>query len=98
MVSTYSEIKNGLDGIADENRQGKVWAENSRTKLVSAQTLLAGMTAKYSALIADINAAVIANPTDEAYLFAKSEKDKLVADFQSLKNYVDALIVAFDAV
>jgi len=56
------------------------------------------MQTTYSGVISDINQAAIDNPTDQAYLLAKSEKDKLVVDFTALKVYAGNLITAFDSV
>lgn len=98
MASTFSQIKSGLDDISSKNSKNRSMLSSSRASLLSAQANLAGMTAAYSGLVADINDAATANPTDEAYQLAKSEKDKLVSDFQSLKTYCDALIAAFDGV
>ncbi len=97
-MATFSQIKAVLDEIATKNARQRRYLENARASLVTAQTNLAGMPSEYSAIVADIDQAAIDNPTDEAYLLAKSEKDKLAADFQNLKTYADALIVAYDAV
>jgi len=97
-MATFSQIKSGLDEIAAKNERNRTIIESSRSSLGVAQTNLSKMLTDYSQLVADINQTAIDNPTDDAYRLAKSEKDKLVADFQALKTYVDSLIVAYDAV
>ena len=97
-MATYSQIKNGLDEIAAKIEQARSYINNGKTSLVRAQTDLGAMPTKWSSLIADINQAAIDNPTDDVYLLSKSEKDKLVSNFQSLKTYADALVVAWDSI
>lgn len=98
MASTFSQIKSGLDEISDRNKRNREHLARARDFIVKAQTDLTTMQTEYSTLVADINQAAIDNPTDQAYQLAKSEKDKLVADFQSLKSYCDSLLASFDAV
>ena len=97
-MATYSEIKAVLDEIAGETSKNQKLTASSRVRLVTAQTNLASMPGKYGSIISDIDQAAIDNPNDDAYQLAKSEKDKLVVDFQALKSYVDNLIAAFDSV
>jgi hypothetical protein len=97
-MSTYSQIKNGLDEISSKNAKNRLFIESARSSLDKALTSLNAMPAEYSDLVLDINNGAIENPDDQAYIFAKAEKDKLVSDFQNLKTYVNNLITAFDAV
>ena len=97
-MATYSQIKNVLDEIASKNARNRRYIESAKTQLTTAKTNLSAMVSDYSAIVSDINQAAIDNPSDEAYLLAKSEKDKLVADFQNLKTYAEALIVAYESV
>ena len=97
-MATFSDMKYALDEISRKNARGRQLIEAAHTDLVRVQSDLGAMTAEYTAIIGEINQAAIDNPSDVAYQMAKSEKDKLVANFQSLKTYTDALIVAFDGV
>jgi len=97
-MATFSQIKSALDEIANKNARNRRFLENARGSLVTAQSNLVAMPADYASIVADINQAAIDNPSDEAYLLAKSEKDKLAADFQNLRTYADNLIDAYDAV
>lgn len=98
MASTFSQIKSGLDEISDRNKRNREHLARARDFIVKAQTDLAAMPGEYTSLVQDINQAAIDNPTDQAFQLAKSEKDKLVANFNSLKSYCDDLLAAFDAV
>ena len=97
-MATFSDMKYALDEISRKNARGRELINAARTGLVRVQSDLGSMTAEYTAIISEINQAAIDNPEDIAYQTAKSEKDKLVANFQSLKTYVDDLIIAFDGV
>lgn len=97
-MSTFSDMKYALDEISRKNARGRQLIEAARAGLARVQSDLGAMTSEYTSIVTDINQAAIANPTDDAYQLLKSEKDKLVADFQDLKGYTDDLIVAFDAV
>ena len=97
-MATFSDMKYALDEIAKHTSMNKAAIERARKSLVDAQYNLNAMQTKYSGVVSDINQAAIENPGDVAYEMAKSEKDKLVADFQALKAYAENLIIAFDSV
>jgi len=97
-MATFSEMKYALDEIARKNARAREILANGRTQIVRAQTDLGEMTSDYSGIVSDINQAAVDNPTDTAYTVLKAEKDKLVADFQDLKTYADALVTAYDGV
>ena len=97
-MATFSDMKYALDEIAKHTSMNKATIERARKSLVDAQYNLNAMQTKYSGVVSDINQAAIENPGDVAYEMAKSEKDKLVADFQELKAYAENLIIAFDSV
>lgn len=98
MAYTYSQIKSGLDDVATRTSGNRSTINRARTFLTNAQTDLSAMPLAYTGLATEINTLAAANPTDAAYQLALNEKNKLVADFQTLKAYVDTLIAAFDAV
>ena len=97
-MATYSEIKAALDEIARQTSLNKAMIARARKSLIDAQYNLNAMQTTYSGVVSDINQAAIDNPTDQAYLLAKSEKDKLVVDFTALKAHAGNLITAFDSV
>jgi hypothetical protein len=97
-MATFSEIKAGLDEIADRNKQNLNNMDRSRAGLAAAEANLNAMPSTYSTLIGEIDAAATANPTIEAFQVAKSEKDQLVLDFQALKTRATALVAAVDGI
>jgi hypothetical protein len=94
----YADIKSGLDQLALKISNEKARIVRGRLELTKAQTELAALPAASAELRTAIDDAATANPTDEAYIMQKNEKDKLVANFQALKTYCDNLIAAYDAV
>lgn len=97
-MATFSEMKYGLDEIARKTNRARDFVFAARKELTRAQSDLGAMLADYNGLVAEINAVATNNPEDAIYQHVKLEKDKLVADFQELKTYVDDLITAFDGV
>jgi len=97
-MTTFSEMKFAMDEIARLTEANRIKIERVRTLLATVESTLASMLSKYANLVLDINSAATANPDDVAYAMLKSEKDKLVVDFQALKNYTTEMIAAFDAV
>ena len=97
-MTTYSEIISALDEIAESNVRNRQLVTGARDRMSRAQTNLAAMPGSYSGLSAEIDDLATNNPSDEAWQDVRRVKDKLVADFQNLKTYVDALLVAFDGV
>ena len=98
MAATYSQMKNALDEIARKNDEYRKQLGVSRAKLASAYSGLDSMLSDYTQIVSEIETAFTNNPDDLAYEILKVEKDKLVADFQSLKTYANNLITAFDGV
>jgi len=97
-MATFSDMKYALDEIARKNTRARQLTEAARKELIRVQSDLGSMLADYSGMSAEIDQVAIDNPADDAYLMLKNEKDKLVTDFQNLKTYVDALVIAFDGV
>ena len=77
-MATFSEMKIALDEIAQKNTRVRQLVAAARKSMVNAQTILQAMSGEYSVIGSEIDQAAIDNPNDEAYLLAKSEKDKLV--------------------
>lgn len=98
MATTYSQRKVALDEIADRIQQAAKRMQQGRASYQTAETDLAAMQTAYSEIVSDINADASANPLDQAHQLQKAEKDKLVADFQSLKSTATAVLAAIDGV
>lgn len=97
MAFTYTEIKTALDEIAERATQNSKRVAQAKATLSAAQGDLAAMATVYATVVADLNAAATANPSNAAWQAAKAEKDQLVADFQALKATVDALVTAVNS-
>ena len=87
---TYSEIKLALDEIAQRIIQNRKRIAASKTGIQQAAADLGSMSTQYAATVTAINAL----ESDPANDVAKSEKDKLVAEFAALKAEADALVTA----
>lgn len=93
-MATYTEVKAGLDEIAQRTQQNAQRVAQARSQLAAAQGDLAAMPGAYGSLVTEINAGGTANPDNPAWQTAVAEKDELVSDFQALKAEVDALVTA----
>ena len=90
MASTFSQIKSGLDALADRlsaNRAKALTSKQSNTDIAADITQMGTDNAQ---LFTDINALATANPNDVAIQNAKAEKDQLVAEGTALKNAATA--------
>lgn len=96
MAVTFTQAKNTLDAIAARSDRNRRRVAQARTLLNEAASDLAAMPAAYSGFVSDLNAAAAANPSDEAWQHALSEKNHMVADFQALRTEVDALVAAIE--
>ena len=97
MALTYTEIKTALDEIAQRSTQNSKRVAQAKATLTQAQSDLVAMQTVYSAVVTDLNAAAIANPDNAAWQAAKAEIDQLVADFNTIKAEVDALVTAVNS-
>ena len=97
-MATYTEIKAGLDEIAVRNRKNLNDMDRAKSQLVSAEANLDAMPAAYTVFINAIDVAATANPEIQAFQLAKSEKDQLVIDFQTLQIRASALVLAVDGI
>lgn len=66
MASTFAQIKDGLNQIANLTLKNRQYAVNARDLINRSATSLAGMQSSYSILINDINQAALDNPGEEA--------------------------------
>jgi hypothetical protein len=98
MALTYSQIKTGLDQLAADIAAETNRISSGSGQIAMAQGNLAGFTAKYTSLIQAITTLYNAGTTDPAAMVSKSESDKLVAEYNTLKARADALVAALAAV
>ena len=81
MASTISQIKSGLDDIAQQIKQHRSKLAQAKSGITSAKTGLAAMPTQYGELLTDINNLTGSDPFT---LLAKDERTKLIAEFQEL--------------
>lgn len=97
-MSTFSQIKSGLDEIAGKNKTYRDYVDRSRKQLEEAASRLAAMPADYAGLVQQVETMAAANAGNEAFAVALAEKNELVRDFQALRAYVNNLLTAFNNV
>ena len=98
---SYLQAKDGLDRIANDVAILIEAAESRFGQIKSFSTQLSNLSANaptgWLELVQYINQEAAANPSDEDWARLKSEKDKIVADFQAYKSVLDAKIAAYEA-
>jgi hypothetical protein len=87
-MATTSEVKQGLDDIAETIRRASKRYANAKTQIELAATELGQIPVTYADVVAEINTYT---PTGAFETLAKDEKAKLTTDFQALKATIDAL-------
>lgn len=85
-MSTYSEVKTGLDGIAIRMSNDRDIMKKVKTNAAQASADLAALATDYAAIIAQINAY---GTNDASEAFAKAELAKLVSEYTALKSLAD---------
>ena len=98
MATTYATMKAALDEIAQRINENQGRLDGARQQVATAEAQLAGMPAQYAPIVADLDAAAAAAPSNTAIQVAKQEKDLLVAEFQALKTKAIAIKAAIDGV
>lgn len=98
MALTYTQAKAKLDEIATRSETNRLRLARARELLSEAEIDLASMSSTYTTFVGELEAAVAANPTDNAWQGAGAEKDQMVADFLALRTRAVNLIAAVDAV
>jgi len=98
MPTTYAQIKQALDEIAQRINTNRGTLDAAATQIASAEAQLAGMPAQYGSLLADLDAALVADPDNEALATAVAEKELLVAEFTALQAEATAMKDALAAV
>ena len=97
-MATFADVKHKLDEIAEQIRNRQSGINQARSKIDTTVESLTSMVSVYADVISEIEAQATANPTNQAWQLAKSEKDILVSEFQALKTTAEALKAAMDAV
>lgn len=88
-MATISQVKAGLDAVAQRIAQNRARAVSAKAQFTLAQNELAAIPADYADLVATIDAYT---PTGAFETLAKDEKAKLVAEFTALKSVVDSAV------
>jgi hypothetical protein len=82
-MSTISEVKAGLDDIAQTIRTERQAMANAKARISAGKNNLAAIPAQHAAVIAQIDAYI---PTGAHETLAQDEKAKLAVEFQTLKD------------
>jgi len=98
MAVTYSQADVALTEIASGINQNSNGLVSAKQQISSAVSNLAAMPTRYAEVLAAIDAAAAAMPTDTAYKNMKARKDKLVADFTALKATAQAMLDALTGI
>ena len=91
-MATTTEIKTALDDIARIIITERNALATAKARIQNASGNLALIPTQYAGVIAAIDAFT---PTGAFETLAKDEKDKLAAEFTTLKTTIDALIASF---
>jgi lysophospholipase L1-like esterase len=90
-MATPSQVKAGLDEIAELIRGQRAVMEKVKSNAAGASAELAAIPTEYADVIATIDA-YAANSTDYFERLAKAEKAKMAAEFTALKADADAVV------
>ncbi len=93
-MSTISEVKAGLDGIASVISGSIAMRAQAKSILVAASAQLGGLPAQYADVLTEINGYT---PTGAHETLAQDELSKMTTEFQALKSALDAEITAIGA-
>jgi len=85
-MATYSEIKTGLNKIAQTIADQKAVMAKAKTNAANASTTLAALASDYGDVITTINGFGTSNAAEAA---CKAELAKLTAEFNALKTKAD---------
>lgn len=97
MAIKYFEAKTVLDAAAVDINGNAEKLTQARGMIGGVVTRLAELQTKYSAQFSEIAAEAAAAPNDDAWKIANIERQKLVAEFQSLSAEAQAQADALDA-
>ena len=91
-MATTSEVKAGLDAIADKIAAVRTRFASAKSSIEGGSATLGAIPTDYADVIATINAYT---PTGAFETLAQDEKAKLQTEFVALKAEIDALIAEF---
>lgn len=98
MASTFSQQKVSLDEIAANITDARNKLNQCKSLATLTVNQLGGLATTYSGIVADIDAALVAEPDNAAVMVLKAEKDKLVAEFVALQTAASSMQTAVNAV
>ena len=84
--TNFLTARAALDAITDEATRNKGTMDNGVDRLVVSAAKFVAMPADWTDAIAFIEAQAVAFPGDEQWQNLKAEKDKIVTDFQSMRD------------
>ena len=90
-MATISEVKAGLNAIADLISGSISGRARAKAQLLSARNQLAAIPTQYAAVIAEIDAYT---PTGAFETLAQDEKAKLASEFLALKSALETELTA----
>ena len=90
-MATFDECKTGLDSVSERIGQNRKRLAQAEAMIAQSEADLAAIPSGYADVIASIDAAVVADPEDTAWVNAKAAKDKLVAAFLTVKDTATAM-------
>ena len=91
-MATASEVKSGLDAIADEIAAVRKRFATAKSSIEGGSTALGNIPTKW----ADVLSTIDGYGTEDAFeALTKAEKAKLATEFVALKSEIDTLIANF---
>lgn len=88
-MATYTEVKRGLDDIAQIIKTERQAFANAKARIEAASGNLAAIPTQFADVISEIDGYTGA---DSAEVLAQDEKAKLAAEFTALRTEIDGLI------
>ena len=84
-MATYAEVTVGLAEIAQRIQQNSKRLKSAEEQIAAAEADLKAMRTAYQPAVDAVNAGLLADATDRAWLVAKAQLDKLTVEFVALE-------------
>ena len=94
-MATTSEVKAGLDDVAQEIRTERQALKNAKARVAASVAALNSLPTKYADIVATVNGYT---PTGSFETEAKDELAKLTTEFQALKTKAATAQAGLDAI
>lgn len=89
-MTTYTERKTAINRMAEDIMRAVSKSASGNVNILQSFDILDAMPTTHGTVISEIDADAAANPSDAAVQAQKTEKDKIVGDFQAAKADVQA--------